>query len=153
MLRARLNDRLRSAMKGKDGRTLSTVRLILTAVRDRDIAARGKGNVDGISDEDIHGVLRTMVRQREEAIQLYRQGGREELAHQEAEEIAVILGFLPRQLDDGELAQAVRSVVGEIGASTLKDMGPTMAELKKRYAGRMDFARASAMVRGALAGG
>lgn len=152
MLRADLDDRLKRAMKDKDARAVSTVRLILAAVKDRDIAARAKGNAEGIGEADILQVLQTMVRQREEAIGLYRKGRREELAKKEEEEIEVIRGFLPRQLEDGELAEAVRAVAGELGAASLKDMGRTMSVLKERYAGRMDFAKASAALRAALAG-
>ena len=153
MLREHLSGRLKEAMKRKETAVVSTVRLILTAVKDRDIAARGKGNLEGISDQEIFRVLQTMVRQREEAIALYEQGGREELARQEADEIEVIRTFLPRQLDDGELAGAVHAVVAEIGAASLKDMGRTMAALKQRYAGRMDFTKASAVVKAELTGG
>ncbi len=153
MLREHLSDRLKQAMKSKEANVVSTIRLILTAVKDRDIAARGKGNADGISDQDILQVLLTMVRQREEAIVLYEKGGREELVRREAEEIGVIRTFLPRQLDDDELAEAVRSIVDEIGAASLKDMGRTMAALKGRYAGRMDFTKASAVVKAELTGG
>ena len=153
MLRERLNDRLRSAMKGREGRALSTVRLILTAIKDRDIAARGKGNADGISDQDILQVLQTMVRQRHESIALYEQGGRAELAEQEAEEITIIESFLPEPLDEAAAEEAIRSVVGEIGASSIKDMGRTMAILRERYAGQMDFAKASAVVKEQLNAG
>ena len=142
MLRERLTDRLRSAMKGREKRAVSTIRLILTAVKDRDIAARGKGNADGISDQDILQVLQTMVRQRRESIVLYEQGARLELAEQEAEEIAIIESFLPEPLDEAAMEEAIGSVVGEIGASSIKDMGRTMAILRERYAGRMDFAKA-----------
>ena len=153
MLRERLSDRLKQAMKVKEATVVSTVRLILTAVKDRDIAARTKGNIEGISDQEILQVLQTMVRQREEAIALYERGGRSELARREAEEIDVIRTFLPRQLDEGELAQAVRTILGEIGATNLKDMGRTMAVLKERYAGQMDFTKASAVVKAELTGG
>ena len=153
MLRAHLNDRLRDAVKAREAVAVSTVRLILTAVKDRDIAARGKGDVEGISDQEILRVLRTMIRQREETIALCEKGGRETLAKREAEEIGVIRTFLPRQLEDGELARAVRSTLDEIGAAGLKDMGRAMAALKERYADRMDSTRASAMVKAALNGG
>lgn len=153
MLREHLSNRLKEAMKDRETRVVSTVRLILTAIKDRDIAARGKGNAEGISDQDILQVLQTMVRQREDAIVLYEQGAREELAKQEAEEIDIIRSFLPRQLDDGELTQAVQAVLGEIEAAGIKDMGRTMAILKERYAGQMDFTRASAVVKAELTGG
>ncbi len=153
MLRERLSDRLRSAMKGRESRALSTVRLILAAIKDRDIAARGKGNAEGITDQDILQVLQTMVRQRHESIALYEQGGRAELAEQEAEEITIIEGFLPEPLDEAAAEEAIRSVVGEIGASSIKDMGRTMAILRERDAGRMEFAKASAVVKQRLGAG
>ena len=134
-------------MKGREKRAVSTVRLILTAVKDRDIAARGKGNADAISDQEILQVLQTMVRQRHESIALYEQGGRLELSEQEAEEITIIESFLPERLDEAAMEEAVRSVVGEIGACSIKDMGRTMAILRERYAGQMDFAKASAVVK------
>ncbi len=140
-------------MKGRENRAVSTIRLILTAIKDRDIAARGKGNADGISDQDILQVLQTMVRQRHESIALYEQGGRLELAEQEAEEIDIIEGFLPERLDEAAMEEAIREVVGEIGASSIKDMGRTMAILRERYAGQMDFAMASAVVKEQLSAG
>ncbi len=140
-------------MKGRENRAVSTIRLILTAIKDRDIAARGKGNADGISDQDILQVLQTMVRQRHESIALYEQGGRLELAEQEAEEIEIIEGFLPERLDEAATEEAIREVVGEIGASSIKDMGRTMAILRERYAGQMDFAKVSAVVKEQLSAG
>ena len=153
MIRERLNDRLRSAMKGREKRAVSTVRLILAAIKDRDIAARGKGDSDGISDQEILQVLQTMVRQRHESISLYEQGGRLELAEQEAEEIVIIESFLPERLDEAATTEAIRTVVGEIGASSIKDMGRTMAILRERYAGQIDFAKASAVVKAQLSTG
>jgi len=147
MLRERLSDRLRLAMKGREKRAVSTVRLILTAIKDRDIAARGNGDVDGISEQEILKVLQTMVRQRNESIALYEQGGRLELAEAETEEIGIIETFLPERLDEAATEEAIRSVVGEIGASSIKDMGRTMAILRERYAGQIDFAKASAVVK------
>ncbi len=150
MLRRRLADRLKKGMKDKDACVVSTVRLILAAVKDRDIASRTKGGGEEVSDQDILSVLQMMVRQREEAIVLYEQGGREELARQEAEEIRVIKGFLPEQMSDDETASAVHATIAEIGARGIKDMGRTMALLKERYAGRMNFGRASAVVKSEL---
>ena len=150
MLRRRLADRLKKGMKDKDACVVSTVRLILAAVKDRDIASRTKGGGEEVSDQDILGVLQMMVRQREEAIVLYEQGGREELARQEAEEIRVIKSFLPEQMSDDETASAVHATIAEIGAQGIKDMGRTMALLKERYAGRMNFGRASAVVKSEL---
>ena len=147
MLRQRLSDTLKSAMLGRDTRTVSTVRLILAALKDRDIAARPRGVTEGIGDEEILQMLQSMVKQRRESITLYEQGGRLELAQQEAEEIAIIQRFLPTQLSDAELAEAVGETIAEIGGQGLKDMGRTMAALKERYAGRMDFTKASAVVK------
>lgn len=141
-LREELNTSLKTAMKAREERAVSTIRLILTAIKDRDIAARPKGNHDGISDQDILGVLQTMVRQRQEAIQLYEQGGRLELAKKEQEEISIINRFLPKQLGEDETRAAISAVVAEIGAKTIKDMGRTMAILRERYAGQLDFAKA-----------
>jgi len=152
MLRKRLSDRLKKGMKDKDARTVSTIRLILAAIKDRDIAARARSDGEAIGDQDILGVLQMMVRQREEAIALYERGGREELARQEAEEIGVIKTFLPEPMSDDETAGAVRALIAEIGAGGIKDMGRTMALLKQRYAGRMNFGRASAVVKSELAG-
>ena len=152
MLRKRLADRLKTGMKQKDACVVSTVRLILAAIKDRDIASRGRGEGEAIPDQDILGVLQTMVRQREEAIALYRQGGRDELARREEEEIRVIESFLPQKMSDDETAGAVHALIAEIGAEGIKDMGRTMALLKERYAGRMNFGRASAVVKSELTG-
>ena len=149
-LRTRLNDALKSAMKSKDVRAVSTVRLILAALKDRDIAARSKGNSEGIDDTEILQMLQTMVKQREESIALYEKGGRLELAQQEQEEIDIIRSYLPRQLTEDEIAAAVKEVVDELGATSLKDMGRTMAALRERYAGQMDFTKASSAVKAQL---
>ncbi len=147
MLRKQLNDALKAAMLGKDTRTVSTVRLILAALKDRDIAARPRGVADGISEDEILSMLQSMIKQRRESIALYEQGGRLELAQQEAEEIAIIERFLPVQFSPEETLAAVKETIAEIGAQSLKDMGRTMAALKERYAGRMDFTKASAVVK------
>ena len=153
MLRQRLSDALKVAMKSKDRLATSTLRLILAAVKDRDIAARGKGNADGISDDEVMGVLQTMVRQRDESIVFYEKGERPELAEKEAQEIVVIRSFLPEQMDEEQLTRAVTEAMDELGAASLKDMGRTMALLRERYAGRMDFAKASVLLKARLAGG
>ncbi|MBF0333599.1 MAG: GatB/YqeY domain-containing protein [Alphaproteobacteria bacterium] len=147
MLRTRLNDSLKAAMLARDARTVSTVRLILAALKDRDIAARGRGVTEGISDEDILQMLQSMVKQRRESIALYEQGGRLELAQQEAEEIDIIGRFMPRQLSAEEMEEAIAAVIAETGAGGLKDMGRTIALLRERYAGQMDFSKASAIVK------
>ena len=147
MLRARLSDELKTAMKAKNQRAVSTVRLILAALKDRDIAARTKGNTDGISDEEIGDLLQKMIRQRHESIELYERGNRQDLARQEREEIAIIERFLPKQMSEGEMAEAVSGVVAELGVSSIKDMGRVMAALKQRHSGHMDFSKASALVK------
>lgn len=147
MLRDQLRESLKQAMKAKDQRAVSTLRLILAALKDRDIAARGRGITDGIGEPEIIEMMQKMVRQRHESIELYERGNRPELARQEAEEIAIIEGYLPRQLDEAEAGQAVDAVVAELGATNLKDMGRVMAALKERFGGRMDFAKAGARVK------
>jgi uncharacterized protein YqeY len=147
MLRTRLKDALKSSMKKGDKLCVNTVRLILAALRDRDIAARSKGEGEIIGDDEILGMLQSMIRQRRESIESYEKGGRKELAQQEAEEITIIEQFLPAQLEGEEMVQAIDAVLKDVGAKTLKDMGPAMAALKEKYAGRMDFAKASAQVK------
>ena len=147
MLRERLREALKQAMKAKNQRAVSTLRLILAALQDRDIAARGRGVTDGIGEPEIIEMMQKMVRQRHESIELYQRGGRPELAQQEADEIAIIEGYLPKQLDEAEANQAVDAVVAELAATNLKDMGRVMAALKERFGGRMDFAKAGARVK------
>ncbi|SEH28597.1 GatB/YqeY domain-containing protein [Magnetospirillum fulvum] len=152
MLRQELSDALKTAMLGKDARTVSTVRLILAALKDRDIAARPNGLADGIPDTEILQMLQSMIKQRRESITIYEQGGRLELAEREAEEIVIIERFLPRQMNADEVAEAIRAVIADIGATGIKDMGRVMAALKERHAGLMDFSRASVVVKSALGG-
>lgn len=147
MLRARLDEGLRVAMRARNERATSTMRLILAALKDRDIAERGKGNTAGLGEEQILGLLRSMIKQRQESIRLYEQGGRPELAKQEADEIVVIEQFLPQQMDEGALEAAVAGAVAELEAKTLKDMGRVMSLLKERHPGQMDLARAGALVK------
>ncbi len=150
MLRARISDALKTAMKSKQTHTVSTVRLIMAALKDRDIAARPKGNGDGISDDEILSMLQSMIKQRRESVEMYEKGGRAELAQQEESEIEIIQTFLPEQMDDAALSAAVKEIVGEAGATSLKDMGKVMGLLKERYAGEMDFSKASAQVKNQL---
>jgi hypothetical protein len=150
MLRNEIKESLKEAMKSKDKRRISTLRLILATLQDRDLAARDKGADEGITDDEILQMLTTMVRQRKDSIAAYEKGGRVDLATSEQEEINIISGFLPKQFDAAETQAAVESVIAEIGANGLKDMGKTMAELKKRYAGQMDFSKASAIVKDTL---
>src|SRR5689334_10934049 len=151
MLRERFNEALKGAMKAKDSATVSTVRMILAGLKDRDIAARGKGNAEGISDAEVQQMLQSMVKQRREAMALYEQGGRQELVEKERGEIAIIEGFLPQQLDAAASEQAIRETIAAVGAASVKDMGRVMTALRERYAGRMDFGQASATVKRLLA--
>lgn len=144
----RIDDDLKQAMKDqKDSVRISTLRLILAAVRDRDIAARAKDRCCGMSDEDVRAVLKTMVRQREESAAAYEDGGRIELAEQERQEIEVIREYLPKQLSDQEIESAVENVITDLDANGLKDIGKCMGALKERYPGKMDLSTANKKVK------
>jgi uncharacterized protein YqeY len=147
MLRLAFTDRLKQAMKAREMRMVSTIRLILAELKDRDVAARGHGNAEGLSDAEIQRMLQAMIKQRRDAIMLYEQGNRGDLAQQEREEIAVIEGFLPNQLDQSEIEAAVVAVIGETGAAGLKDMGRVMGVLRERHNGVIDFARAGVIAK------
>ena len=147
MLRSELNDALKVAMKTKDTCALGTIRLILASIKDQDICARTDGNSDGITDEQVLALLNTMVKQRRESIRLYEQGGRLELAQREQAEIDVIRRFTPSQLEGEEFLAAIKDAMLEVVAKTIKDMGKTMALLKQKYPGQMDFSKASGVVR------
>jgi uncharacterized protein len=147
MLREAFTERLEQAMRAKDVRTLSTVRLIMAALKDRDIEARGDGNPAGIADPDILRMLQGMVKQRRDSIALYKQGNRPELAQQEEEEIAVIESFLPKQMSEEEVTAAANAAIAEAGAAGLKDMGKVMAALRERHTGLIDMAKAGAVVK------
>ena len=149
-MRDRINDSLKLAMKAKDAPRLSTLRLINAAIKDKDIAARSEGNDTGVSDEDILAILAKMIKQRHESATTYEQAGRLELAEKERAEVLVIEEFLPRQLNDDEIASAVKDVVSKIGAESIRDMGRVMGALKADYAGQMDFSKAGSIVRGLL---
>jgi uncharacterized protein YqeY len=147
MLREAFRDRLKEAMKARDSRTVSTVRLILAGLKERDVAARGQGNLEGLSDAEIQRMLQAMIKQRRESIVLYRQGNRPELAERESAEITVVESFLPRQLDEGETDAAVKAAIGQTGATTVKDLGKVMAALREHHAGVIDLGRAGAIAR------
>ena len=151
MLRVELNESLKRAIKKKEHCTISTIRLILAALKDRDIAARSNGNPDGISDDLIIQLLQKMIKQRHDSSALYQKGNRPELAAREMQEIEIIESFLPEQMDEAEIKSAVDQMVNELNASGLKEMGSVMSSLRERYAGRMDFSKASAMVKQSLA--
>ena len=151
MLRERLNDALKEAMKAKDQRRVSALRMILAKLKDLDIAARTAESREGIGEGAILQALTAMVKQRRESIALYKQGGRADLVAQEEGEIAVIESFMPRQLDEAEIAAAAGEAIAAVEAKSVKDMGKVMAALKARYAGQMDFAKAGAVVKQLLA--
>ncbi len=138
---------LKESMKAGNQRRLSTVRMILAALKDRDIDARGKGNPNGIDDGDILRLLQGMVKQRRESIELYKQGNRPELAQQEQEEIAVIESFLPKQMSDAEAEAAIKAAISATGAQSVKDMGKVMAALKEKHSGQLDMSKAGGMVK------
>jgi len=147
MLRQAFTDRLRQAMKARETLVVSTIRLILAGLKDRDIAARGRGNAEGLSDAEIQRMLQAMIKQRRESITLYQQGNRGDLAQREREEIAVIESFLPSQLDQADIEAAVVAVIRETGAVGMKDMGRIMGMLRERHEGVIDFALAGAIVK------
>jgi uncharacterized protein YqeY len=150
MLRPLVSQQLKDAMRAKDERAVSTLRLISAAIKDRDIAARSDGITDGVSDDEILQLLQKMIKQRQESIKMYEEGGRLELAQQEREEIEIIERFLPKQLSDDEITAAVDKTINDLGAGSMKDMGPLMAALRERYAGVMDFGKASATAKARL---
>ena len=150
MLRERFTDALKQAMKDKDTLAVSTVRLVLAKLKEQDIEARGKGKAERIGDGEIQQMLQSMIKQRRESITLYEQGGRPELAGKERGEIAIIERFLPKQLTDAELETAVKETIAAVGAASIKDMGRTMAALRERYAGQIDNAKASQVVKRVL---
>ena len=141
---------MKEAMKAKDQAALATLRLISAALKDRDIAARGNGNQDGISNDEILSMLQTMIKQRHESAKMYRDGNRPELAESEESEIAIISGFLPAQLDAAEVSAAIAAAIETSGAASIKDMGQVMAYLKAKHAGQMDFSAASQAVKSSL---
>ena len=149
-LRNRVGAALKDAMRAREAHRLSTLRLISAAIKDRDIALRGEGRDEGVGDDEILVILGRMVKQRQESARLYEEGGRLDMAEQERQEIGVIEGFLPRQLDEGEVETAIDEAVAETGAGGVRDMGRVMARLKGRYTGRMDFGRVGPMVKARL---
>ena len=146
-LREQFTTALKESMKAGQQRRVSTVRMILAALKDRDIDARGKGNPNGIEDGDIQRMLQGLIKQRREAIELYKQGKRPELAQQEQEEIAIIEAFLPKQMSEAEAETAIKQVIAAVGASSVKDMGKVMAALKEKYSGQLDLSKAGGIVK------
>ena len=145
-MRDRINAALKEAIKAQDKRGMSTLRLISAAIKDRDIAARSSGK-EGVTDAEVLEILATLIKQRRESIVTYEEAGRIELAQQESEEIDIIKTFLPKQLDEDEIKSAVDDVVRELECEGLRDMGRVMSTLKERFAGQMDFSKASGFVK------
>lgn len=149
-MRDQINVALKEAMKARDSLKTSTLRLVNAAIKDRDIAARGNGGRDLVGEDEILEILSKMVKQRRESQSIYAENGREDLAKQEAEEIVVITAFLPKQMSDEEITETCQALITEIKAEGLKDMGKIMGALKGKYAGQMDFGKASKTIRGLL---
>jgi uncharacterized protein YqeY len=151
VLRDEINASLKEAMKSQNKRRIATLRLVNAALKDRDIEARGLGK-PALSDDEILGLLQKMIKQRQESLEIYEKAGRTDLATQEREEIEIITGYLPKQMSEEETRTAIVAVITEISASGMKDMGRVMAALKERFSGKMDFAKASGVAKGLLAG-
>jgi len=149
-MRGKFSSELKEAMKAGEKRRIGTIRMIMAALKDKDIEARGQGKT--VSDEDILALLQKMTKSRKESQEIYEKAGRVDLATQEREEIAIIQGFLPQQLSEEEVALAIAATIAESKASSIKDMGKVIGALKGKYAGRMDFAIASALVKTMLVG-
>jgi uncharacterized protein YqeY len=151
-LREQFNEQIKEAMKAKDTKRLSTLRMVTAALKDRDIAARTESSRELLGDDEILTLLAKMIKQREESAAAYDTGNRPELAAGEREEIAIIRSFMPEQLSAEDTKAAAQAVIMETGASAMKDMGKVMAVMKERFAGQMDFAKASAVVKELLSG-
>jgi uncharacterized protein YqeY len=151
VLRDQINEAVKTAMKAQDKLRLATLRMVNAAIKNADIEARGAGK-PVLADADILSLMQKLIKQRQESVELYDKGGRPELAAQERSEIEMIASFLPRQLSEAEAKEAIAGVIRETGAAGMKDMGKVIAALKERYAGRMDFGKASAVVKGLLTG-
>ncbi|MAC76847.1 MAG: aspartyl-tRNA amidotransferase subunit B [Rhodobacteraceae bacterium] len=152
-MRARVNGALKQAMKDKAAERLATLRLINAAIKDREIAQRGDGEESVVTDADVLAILGKMVKQRQESARVYEEGGRLDLAERETAEIGVIEEFLPRQLAEDEVDAAIRDAVAATGASSIRDMGKVMGELKARHTGQMDFGKVGALVKQQLCTG
>lgn len=150
MLREQIKTELVAAMKAKDETKVSTLRMIGATLKDKDIAARPSGKTDGISDDEILSMFQTMIKQRKESIELYEKGGRTDLADKEKKEIEIISAFLPAQMDDEAVKTAIETEIQSVGATSMKDMGKVMGALRAKYAGQMDFGKASAIIKSLL---
>jgi uncharacterized protein YqeY len=150
MLREEFTSQLKTAMKGGDKRRVETIRMITAALKDKDIEARVSGKDMG--EDEILALLQKLVKSRQESLEIYQQNARPELAEKEAEEIAIISSFLPQPMSDDEVSAAIKSAIAETGAASIKDMGKVIATLKAQHSGKMDFGKASALAKAALAG-
>jgi len=150
VLREQINEALKVAMKARDQRRVSTLRMVNSALKDRDIAARGEGK-PALAEEDILGLMQKLTKQRQESLEIYEKAGRADLATQEREEIEIIAGFMPKAMSEAEAKAAIEAVIAETGAAGMKDMGKVMAALKERHAGKLDIAKASGLVKALLA--
>lgn len=151
-MREEINAAVKAALKAGEKARLTTLRMMGAAIKDKDIAVRADGRADGIADGEIAELFAKLVKSREDSAKLYDDGGRPELAAKEREEIAVIREFMPRQMDEAEAKAAITALVAELGAAGPKDMGRVMAALKERFSGKMDFSKASGLVKAALVG-
>ena len=152
MLRETLSEAMKTAMRERDARATATIRMVLAAVKSADIEARPKGVTDGVSDEDIAGIMQKLIKQRRESATMYAQGGRQDLVDQENAEIEVIERFLPKQMDEAQMNATIDALATELEASSIKDMGRMMAALKTKFAGQMDMAKAGGLVKRRLGG-
>ena len=149
-MRDRINSAMKQAMRDKEVLRLSTLRLVMAAIKDRDIAARVDGVDNSVSDDEILAILGKMIKQRKDSAAAYDSAGRDELAAQEMSEIEIITDFLPKQLNDNEIEDVVKKVISDSGASGIRDMGKVMGLLKGTYAGQMDFGKAGGVVKNLL---
>jgi uncharacterized protein YqeY len=151
MLRDDINSAVKDAMRAKEERKLSTLRMVNSTIKNADIDARGQGKPP-LSDGDLLGLLQKMIKQRQESVELYEKGGRAELAAQERDEIAIISAYLPKQMSEDDVRAAIAAEISATGAAGIKDMGKVIAGLKAKFAGQMDFGKASGLVKSALSG-
>jgi len=151
MLRDDINNALKEAMKAREERRVSTLRMVNAAIKDRDIEARGAGK-GPLSDDELLQLFQKLIKSRQDSVEMYRKGNRADLVAQEEEEIAIISGYLPKQMSEDEMKAAIAAAIKDTGAASMKDMGKVIGALRGKYAGKMDFAKASGLVKGMLAG-
>ena len=151
MLRDEINNALKEAIKARNERAVSTLRMVNSTLKNADIEARGLSK-PALGDAEVLSILQKMIKQRQESVDLYRKGSRDDLVRQEQEEIAIISGYLPKQMSEADMAAAIDAAVAETGAASMKDMGKVIGVLRGKYAGQMDFGKVSALVKARLAG-